>query len=160
MKRHSTWLAIGLMLFVIVACSFGKKTANVSTTTNESAESDTSASDSTSTGAISDLHMAKDDGKGDPGEETSVFSAKDRTVHSVAKLKEPKSGTKIKFSWWIVDAEDTKNQKLRDIEYTTRAFDNIVQGHLTAPRDWPPGKYKVEVYVNDNLEKTVNFTVE
>lgn len=159
MKRNPAWLALGLMLFVIVACSLGKKTTNVSTTTNESAGSDTSASDSTSTGAISDLHMAKDD-KGDPGDETTVFSEKDRTVHSVAKLKEPKSGMKIKFSWWVVDAEGVKNQKLRDIDYTTRAFDNIVHGHLTAPRDWPPGKYKVEVYVNDNLEKTVNFTVE
>jgi hypothetical protein len=104
--------------------------------------------------------MAKDDGKGDPGEESDVFDGKDRTIHCVVKLGDSKSGTKMKFSWWVVEANDTKNEKIRDIDYTTRALENVVHAHLTAPRDWPPGKYKVEVYVNDNLEKTVGYTVE
>lgn len=32
----------------------------------------------------------------------------------------------MKFSWWIVDAGDSKNEKLKDIEYTTGPQENIV----------------------------------
>lgn len=160
MKRHPAWLAVGLMLFVVLACSFGKRTTNLSTnkTANDNSVADTS--DASATGAISEAHMAKDDGSGDPGQETNSFKPKDRTIHCVTKLKDAKSGTQMKFSWFIVDADNTQNEKIRDIDYTTRALENVVHGHLTAPRDWPEGAYKVEVYVNGTLEKTVRYTVE
>lgn len=158
MRRNSAGLAIATMLFVVLACSFGKK---ASVNTNQNASSDKSVSDSASaTGAISEIHMAKDDGSGDPGQETTIFSGKDRTIHCVTKLKDAEKGTKMKFSWWVVDASGSQNEKIKDIDYTTGALENIVHGHLTAPRDWPQGKYKVEVYVNGNLEKTTDFTVE
>lgn len=160
MKRHPAWLALGLMLFVIVACNLGKKSTNqpnINAATPSNSNSDTP---STSTGALSEVHMARDDGNGDPGEETSTFTPKDRTIHCVSRLKDAKSGTKMKFSWYAVDAEGGENQKIRDIDYTTRTLENIVHGHLKAPSDWPVGKYKVEVYVNGNLEETVGFTVE
>jgi len=158
MKRHSAWLAFGLSLSVVLACSLGKKSTNEST--NRSATNDSAPSDPTSTGAISDLHMAKDDGNGDPGEETNMFSPGDRTIHCVAKLAEAKAGTKMKFSWCIVDAGGSKNEKIKDIDYTTRALENIVHGHLTLPQDWPSGKYRVEVFVNGNLEKTARYSVK
>jgi hypothetical protein len=160
MKRHPAWLAVGLMLFVVLACNLGKKSTDLST--NKAVESDNTNSNSasTSTGALEDVHMARDDGKGDPGEETDKFNGEDRTIHCVTKLKDAQSGTKMKFSWFVVEAGDTKNEKIRDIDYTTRALENVVHGHLTAPRDWPVGKYKVEVYVNGNLEQTVHYTVE
>lgn len=156
MKRHSTWLAVGLLLSGVLACSSGKNT-NVST--NRSATPESAASDATSTGAISELHMAKDNGNEEPGDETNSFGPDDRTIHCVAKLADAKAGTQMKFSWFIVDAGGSKNEKIKDIDYTTRALENIVHGHLTLPRDWPSGKYKVEVFVNGNLEKTAQFSV-
>lgn len=161
MKRHPVWLALALMLFVVLACNLGKRSTNLST--NKQAESEnanTATTSSTSTGALTDVHMARDDGKGDPGEQTDTFNGKDRTIHCVTKLKDAQSGTKMKFSWYVVEAEGTSNEKIRDIDYTTRPLENVVHGHLTAPRDWPVGKYKVEVYVNGNLEETVRYTVE
>ena len=157
MKRNPVWLAAGLLLFVVLACNLGKKSANVSTNRNTPPESP--SSNANPTGAIKELHMAKDDGKGDPGDETTVFGPGDRTIHCVVKLAEAKSGTKMKFSWFIVDAEGAKNEKIRDIDYTTRALDSIVHGHLTLPQDWPSGKYRVDVFVNGNLEKSVQYSV-
>ena len=154
MKRQSAWLAAGLLLFVVLACSLGKKSANVS-----SNRSDSTSSDVTSSGALSELHMAKDNGNEEPGDETNSFSPSDRTIHCVAKLADAKAGTQMKFSWFIVDAGDSKDEKIKDIDYTTRALENIVHGHLTLPRDWPSGKYKVDVFVNGNLEKTARFSV-
>jgi uncharacterized protein YfaS (alpha-2-macroglobulin family) len=103
--------------------------------------------------------MAKDDG-GSPGEKTESFSPTDKTVHCVATLKQPKAGTQMKFAWWIVDADGSKNQKIKEIDYTTKPLENIVHGHLTLPSNWPTGKYKCQVYVNGDLDKTINYEVE
>jgi len=66
----------------------------------------------------------------------------------------------MKFSWFIVDADGSQNEKIKDIDYTTRALENIVHGHLTLPQDWPSGKYRVDLFVNDNLEKTAQYSVK
>ena len=154
MKHHPAWLAAGLLVFVVLACSLGKNT-NSDANSNSNRE----VVDTGSGNAIKEIHMAKDNG-GKPGEESDTFEPGDRTIHSVATLKEAKSGTSMKFSWWIVDADGTQNQKIKDIDYSTRTLENIIHGHLTLPQDWPRGKYKVQVYVNGDLDKTVNYTVE
>jgi hypothetical protein len=159
MKHHPAWLAVGLLIFVVLACNLSK---NTNTSSNSNANSNANSSTEVDAGpgiAIKEMHMAKDDGNGAPGDETTSFAASDRTVHCVATLKESKSGTAMKFSWWIVDAEGSKNQKIKDIDYKTRALENIVHGHLTLPRDWPVGKYKVQIYVNGDLDKTVFYSV-
>jgi hypothetical protein len=140
MKLHSSWLAVGLLAFALFSCNI-------------------SSNDNSSSGPISEGHMAKDK-DGEPGDTTNTFNSSDRTVHCVVKLKEAKEGTRMKFTWWIVDADGKTNEKLKDIEYTTGADENIVHGHLTAPRDWPTGKYKCEVAVNDKTEKTVDYFVK
>jgi hypothetical protein len=163
MKHHPAWLAAGLVLAVVLACNLGKKTSNSnnsnSNNSNRAATNTNTDSDTGSGEFIQDIHMAKDNGRGAPGDQTDSFEPGDHTVHSVVKLKQAKSGTKMKFSWWIVDAEGSKNQKIKDIDYSTRPLENIVHGHLTLPQDWPIGKYKVQVYVNGNLDRTVEYEV-
>lgn len=140
MKLNSAWLAGALLLFAILACNF-------STGSNSGSRN------------FSEIHMAKDDGKGKPGDKTNTFAPGDRTVHCLAKLKDSKEGLKIKFVWWIVDAGGTKDEKIKEIEYTTGANDKTVHGHLTVQRDWPKGKFKCEVYVDGALDKTVDYYV-
>ena len=157
MKHHSGWLAAGLLIFVVLACSLGKKTANNS---NTNSNSNTNREVDLGSGvAIKEIHMAKDDGNGAPGDETDTFDPGDRTIHCVTVLKEPKAGTRMRFAWWIVDAEGKQNQKVKEIDYTTKAADQMVHGHLALPQDWPSGKYKVQVYVNGDLDKTAFFSV-
>lgn len=159
MKHHPAWLAAGLLVFVVLACSFGKKTANDSNSNSNSNSTAGREADSGSGAAIKEMHMAKDDGSGAPGDETDTFAPGDRTVHCVATLKEAKSGTQMKFSWWIVDADGTQNQKIKEIDYKTRALENVVHGHLTLPQDWPAGKFKVEVSINGAPDKTAFYSV-
>lgn len=141
MKHHPAWLAAGLLLFVILACNSSKNTNSTS-------------------GEISKITMAKDNGNGDPGDETNTFTTNEPKIHCLLTLKNPKEGIKVSFSWWIVDAGGSKNEKLKDIDYTTDSDVRIVHGHLSSARGWPSGKYKVEARIDGNLEKTVNFTVE
>lgn len=155
MRKHPAWLAAGLLLFAVLACNLGKNKNNNS--------NDNKANIATETGsgaAIKEIYMAKDDGNGQPGDHTTTFAPGDHTIHCVATLKEAKAGTQMKFSWSIVDADGTQDQKIKDIDYTTKALEGVVHGHLTLPQDWPKGKYKVQVYVNGNLDKTLNYTVQ
>jgi hypothetical protein len=141
MKHHPAWLTAGLVVFVVVACNFSSNT-------------------NSNSGAISKMTMAKDNGSGDPGDETNTFSPSEPKIHCLLTLRNPKEGVKVSFSWWIVDAGGTRNEKLKDIDYTTDSDVKIVHGHLSSAREWPSGKYKVEARIDGNLEKTVNFTVE
>jgi hypothetical protein len=157
MKHHPAWLAAGLLVFVVLACNLGSnKNAGSNNSGNDNSGKEVDLGSGT---AIKDIHMAKDN-KGKPGDKTDSFEPGDRTIHCVATLKESKSGTDMKFSWWIVDADGTKNKKVKDIDYKTGALENIIHGHLSLPQDWPSGKYKVQVFVNGDLDRTVNYTVE
>ena len=156
MRRHSAWLAAGLLFFAVLACNLSKNTNNSNTSNSKNANTEEVASGS----AIKEIHMAKDDGNGQPGEKTNTFEPGDHTIHCAATLNEAKAGTEMRFSWWIVDADGTQNKKIKDIDYTTKTLENVIHGHLSLPQDWPKGSYKVQVYVNGNLDKTVPYTVE
>jgi hypothetical protein len=134
MKKHSAWLAAGLLIFAGLACNY-----------------------SASVGGTS-LHMAKDN-NGQPGTETATFSPSDHTIHCVAKLGEAKDGTKITFSWYTVDVDGSKNEKLKDLDYITKGEENIVHAGLTKADDWAKGKYKCVATIN-GAEKTTEYTVE
>ena len=38
--------------------------------------------------------------------------------------------------------------------------ENILDLYLSSQRAWPVGKYKVEVYLNDVLDRTLEFSVQ
>ena len=156
MKHHPAWLAAGLLVFVVLACNLGKKTNSNSNSNSNSS----TASDQGSGSYIKEIHMAKDDGHGAPGDETESFAPGDRTIHCVATLKEAKAGTQMKFAWWIVDAGGSKNQSIKEIDYTTKPLESVIHGHLSLPQDWPKGKYKVQIFINGDLDKTVPYLVE
>ena len=79
--------------------------------------------------------MAKDDGNGAPGDRTNSFDQGDRTIHCVATLKQAKSGTQMRFSWWIVDAEGTTNQK----DQRHQLPDESTRKHRSWPSEFAAG---------------------
>ena len=161
MKLNPWWLVAGLIIPTLIGCSVGRQT-NTNLPTNTPAASSAAVDAVTGEGKfIGEVNMAKDDGSGAPEESaTTVFGEADRTIHCVTKLKEEKSGTRVRFSWWVIQAEGANNEKIRDVDYTTRARESIVHSHLTLPNDWPTGKYKVDVYVNGDLDRSIPFSVE
>lgn len=165
MKFHSGLLALGLLLCAVLACgglgnNNNQQQANTNTATGTNAANTGTGQASTGGVRIQNIYMAKDDGSGKYGAKTDSFSPSDRKVYCVAELNDSTAGTKIKFVWHIVDAGGSKDEKIKEIEYTTSALENKVNGHLTLPQDWPKGKYKVEAYINGNLDKTLDYTVE
>lgn len=153
-KYYRTFFLIGLVVFVLNGCSGGRQASNQSNLS----QGESPSGGAKPTGIIKQIHMARDNGQGGPGEAADNFGPTDRTIHCVVELAEPNAETKIRYSWWVIEAEGAKNEKIEDIEYATKPEDRIVHGHLTVD-DWPPGKYKVDVYVNGNLEESVEYNV-
>ena len=170
MKRHSGWLAAGLVLFAVLACNLSKNNNNSnnsnSNSNNSNANSNKNSNTSTRTRPanadvyIEKIRMAKDD-LGKPEDTASTtFDSGDLTIHCVINVNKAKKGTTVKFIWKVVDVPGQPGGEFKSIDYTTNSFENIVHAHLTRTTDWPKGTYEVEVEINGALDKTAQFTIE
>lgn len=140
MKNLSSILALGLLIFVSLACNFSVgKTGVVS---------------------IESVALAKNGG-GKPGETVSAFAAADETQYFVATLNEGKTGTRVKGVFTVVNAGGETNQKIAETEIVTVDDDqNKVNFHITLPDGFPAGDYKADFYLNDQLAKTTEYKVQ
>ena len=151
MKLHSSMLAGGMIVFAIFACN----TSNNRNSNNNNGSNRPPNAEI----YVDQVHMAKDD-NGDAGESTTSFAPGDRTVHVVITLNKAKAGTQVRVVWIANDVEGTKNKELKTLDYTTTAFDKTIPGYLKWSQDWPRGDYKVEIYINGVLDKTINYNVD
>src|SRR5215831_2915814 len=155
-----TFLGIGLIVLIIAIAAMSSGNSNTSnqkssnsnriviSENNSNSSDDNSNSDSNpDTSSIASAHMAQD-GNGEAGEEAIIFKSSDRTIHCVIRLTKPVTGTDIKFRWVGVDAGSWKDYTIKEIAYTTKENESVVNAHLTYSLDWPTGSYKVDVYVN------------
>ena len=88
--------------------------------------------------------------------ETTSFTS-DQTFYLVVELANAPSDTKVKAVWSSVD----------DAGVATQIIDKEVVGsgspitfNASNSNPWPSGKYRVELYLNDKLDKTVDFSVQ
>ena len=162
MRIHPGFLAMALIVFAVLGCNLSRNSNNSNNSNKNSNENRATPEPTRRANAdvfVDRVYMAKDD-DGKPGAETSSFASDDRTIHCVIELNKAKKGTKVRFIWKAMDVAGSRNEEIKTIDYTTNSFENKVRGHLTLPRDWPAGKYRVEVYVNDGLDKTIDYTIE
>ena len=131
MKR-AVWFVVSLLILVTLACGFNASSAN-----------------------IAGAKMARDAEGSDP---TTVFN-QDEVFYAVVDLANAPDDTKIKASWVAVDADGTDpNLVIDEVEVT--AGSGSVNFNLTNDKLWPVGTYKVDLYLNDELDRTLDFTVE
>lgn len=161
MKRHSIWLIAALLVLAVTGCSKrgNNNNSNSSNSLNRNSTSSTTNRPANADIFIDKIHMAKDK-NGDAGETATTFKPGDHTIHCVVTLNKAKAGTVVEFVWFATDVAGSKSQSIKKLDYTTKAAETEVRGHVTFSNDWPKGTYDVEVYVNDALVKTVSYTVE
>jgi hypothetical protein len=143
----------GLVCLILLGACGGASSPSTLTSTS------TAVSAASASGVqVESAMVARDDGNGKPGESVTSFKPTDRTFHAVVKLDRLESGLKVKFSWVAIQAAGSKNQVLAEEEFTTLTATTLT-GTITLPEDWPTGTYRFDVYVNDSLAKSVDFTV-
>ncbi len=141
MKRFISVITLLLLASFIAGCSFSFSTANI-------------------TQAV----LAKDV-QGDtfePVDPASTFPTDQAVIHLIVTVANAPSDTKVKSVWTAVDVGDAApaNTKIDEAEVTMDGSRNV-HFTLSAPTSgaWPVGMYKVEVYLDDKLDKTLEYTI-
>jgi hypothetical protein len=91
----------------------------------------------------------------------------DDTFAVLIFLSEPKVGTKLKAVWTIVDAGGHQDEKIleKKIELTPEAIKGVEEPNrinfsMTHDDPFPAGDYKVDIYLDGDLAKTVEFKIK
>ena len=109
-----------------------------------------------STAKISSAKMSADS---EGTHETSVFS-QDQTFYCIVELANAPEDTKLKAVWTAVEVEGEQPNLLIDQAEMTAGNQNVFTFNLTNDGLWPVGKYKVDLYLNDKLDQTLEFEVQ
>lgn len=110
---------------------------------------------------VAEVTLAKGFNNDEAVNPTTTFSTTDNPLHAVVKIENATAGARVIGVWTVVDAGGEQNLEIGRKELSLEAG-NTYTAHYTAelPQEWPVGKYKFEVYLNDKLEKTVQFSVK
>lgn len=100
---------------------------------------------------------------GPKDEPTTTFAADTPKVFALFKTKGAQKGDKLRGVWIAEDVGDAApaNTKIDEKTVTMEGDTDDGDFSVTKPtKGWPVGKYRVEIYVNDELATTVKFTIK
>lgn len=90
--------------------------------------------------------------------QTTVFAPGD-VFYCIVDLKNAPDDTQVKAVWTAVQAEGIDpNYYLYETSLTTG--DGTLTFQLSNDYLWPAGRYKVDLYLNDKLDRTLEFEVQ
>lgn len=125
-------LALIALILASLACEFSASTAN-----------------------IADAWLSADEA----GDQRVTSFAPDAIFYAQVDLQNAPDDTVLKAVWTVVDAQDTEpNLVITETEFTTG--DGVINFNLSNDNLWPIGKYKVDIYMNGELVKTLDFEVQ
>ncbi len=135
MKTNKLYMLVfmGLMLLPALACGGSFSTANIK----------------------SAIMAADSDGT----QETMVF-AQDQIFYCIVELANAPEDTTLKAVWTAVAAEGEQPNLEIDQTEMTAGENNIFTFNLSNDQLWPTGKYKVDLYLNGELDRTLEFEVQ
>ncbi len=88
-----------------------------------------------------------------PIDEVNTFSA-NGALHCSVKVTNLRTGSTVTSRWFYGE------QFIEEINYQVQSGGNGCVGfELTSPNPWPRGGYRVEIYLDGNLERTATFAV-
>jgi hypothetical protein len=115
---------------------------------------------SASTATVTSAEQARGYADGKATDTSTTFAPSDTPLHYVVTLGSAPDDTKVKAVWTIVDAGDGqyKDQKLD--ESVLQSGSGVLNFTLAGKQAWPVGKYKVDLFLNDKLDRTSDFLVQ
>ena len=121
----------------------------------------TACEGSVSTANIPSATLAKGFQDQEAVDPTTTFGPSD-TIHAVVEVANAPDDTKVKAVWTIVDADggQIKDEKIAEKEFLTQDTGSVIDFTFEPSQPLPLGKYKVDIYLNDTLNKTIEFQVQ
>jgi len=92
-------------------------------------------------------------------QETTVY-AQDQPFYCIVELANAPEDTTLKAVWTAVEAEGTEPNLMIDDAEITAGNEDVFTFDLTNNGLWPIGKYKVDLYLNGELDRTLEFEVQ
>ena len=125
-------LAVAVLLAASLACEFSASTAN-----------------------IKEAWMARDEA----GEQKTDVFAQGEVFYCIVELANALDQTSVKAAWTAVNVEGEEPNLLLD-ETELTGGSNRLTFELSNNMLWPLGRYKVDLYLNDELDQTLEFEVK
>lgn len=126
------WFVLIALLLVSLACNF-----------------------SASTASVDEVYLARDE----PGDDRTTVFAQDEIFYCFVTLKNAPDDTILKAVWKVVNVEgEESGMVLKELDLTAGSGKH--QFSLSNQNLWPVGTFSVEIYMNDELQQTVEFSVE
>jgi hypothetical protein len=98
------------------------------------------------------------DSSGSP--ETTVFSPDQQTFYCIVGLANAPDDTTVKAAWTAVDTGGAVEANYLIDETELTSGDDTLTFELTNDALWPTGQYKVDIYLNGELDRTLPFMVQ
>jgi hypothetical protein len=131
-RRAILLLLVVPLMVLLAACEFSASTANIAS-------------------AI----LARDEAGTEP---TTNFSPTD-TFYLLVDLANAPDDTAVRAVWYAVDVGDVAPANTLIDEATLTSGSATLTFDLVSDTQWPPGTYRVELYLNDELNQTLDFSV-
>lgn len=110
-------------------------------------------------GGVAEVYLARDDGSGKAGEETTEFLTTDVPIYCVVQLDSAGPVT-VKMNLFAASVPGVKTDtKVVSLSYTTKEGEDRVNFTGHPQGKWVAGKYRVEILVKDQPAGSVVFTV-
>ncbi|GAP20453.1 hypothetical protein ADM99_00170 [Leptolinea tardivitalis] len=112
-------------------------------------------------GLITKVTMARGatDDNFDPVDPTLEFDPSE-TIHAVVAVKKAPPKTNFRADWYITDVGDPKAVNfLINSTATVQAGSGNLDFTLSPKKKFSPGLYRVELYINDELDQLVEFKI-
>ena len=161
-----TVLSVGVLSVFLAGCGGGATAtpsatsapaATAASATDQPANTDKGAGNEGVT--IQSIVMKRDNGNNEAGDTVTQFLSTDRIQYfevGTSRLLDP--GTKVKWSFVAVKTDAGNDIAIKDVT-TDVLVGNQLTAHISLPRDWPVGSYKVDLFFNEKLVKTIDYEV-
>ena len=131
---------------------------------NESAESKSAINEETEEETVDERVESITLAREERGKLTPVknFKPTDNPEHIVVTLTEGNEGTHVKTVWTNINAGGATNQKLWEKELVTDESNLRANFSLSnsSSKTFPPGDYKIDIYLDDELVQAVRYKVQ
>jgi hypothetical protein len=113
----------------------------------------------TTTETLPDVYLAKDDGKGDPGEPASEFITSDTPIHCVVRLENDQTVT-VKMYLVAVSVKGLRaGSRVVAASYTTKPGQSEVYFNGRPDPAWLVGNYRADIFIDGKPFRSVDFVV-
>ena len=109
---------------------------------------------------VEKISLARDDGKGNVGEETTTFLTTDIPIYCSVELSSTKS-VAVKMNFVVVEANGLKAGKnIVSVSYKTNGKQNVVNFNASPAEAWAAGKYRVDILLDGKLAESLGFKIQ